>query len=133
VNHFEEYRTELNQLRLTDESKQTLLRAITSPGASHRPRVRRRWRRTALSAAVLCAAVTAAGAAQVAAPILQRYYQNSIVYQQNSAVLGQSQTKDGWTVTLTDCVGGRLQHIYWNRGGGPGGNQAGLGGGLCVG
>jgi hypothetical protein len=36
---------------------------------------------------------------------LQERYQNSVGYQQSGAVLNRSVTKDGWTMTLTDCVG----------------------------
>lgn len=106
MNNFEEYRTELDQLRLTDESKQALLRAMASPHASRKPRALRGWRRAVLTAAALCVIVAAtAGASQVVVPILQDYYQNSAGYGQSGAELGNSVTKDGWTMTLTDCVG----------------------------
>lgn len=105
MNNFEEYRTELDRLRLTKAGKQALLHTLTSQKTSCKPRRRRRWSRAAMVAAVLCIAVATAGAVRVTEPILQKYYQNSPAYQQSSAILGMSQTRDGWTLTLTDCVG----------------------------
>ncbi len=103
MNNFEEYRAGLDQLRLTKDSKQSLIRTLTAPQAAKRSR--RGWSRAVLAAAVLCIAVATAGAVQVAAPILREYYQNSAGYGQSGSYLGNSVTKDGWTMTLTDCVG----------------------------
>lgn len=63
--------------------------------------------------AVLAAAVIAGllmlttGAVFLLKPVLQTYFgaSSSYVYQKNSQILNLSQTVNGWTMTLTDCVG----------------------------
>lgn len=48
-----------------------------------------------------------AGAAFLLKPVLRTYFGESAayVYQKNSQILNLSQTVDGWTMTLTDCIG----------------------------
>lgn len=62
--------------------------------------------RLVLAAAVLaCALVATAVAARVLIPVMRDYFGGGAGYDQSGALLGQSQTSDGWTMTLTDCVG----------------------------
>lgn len=98
----EQYRSELDRLQLTEESKAALIAALTtgSPALPHRPRA---WRYIIAAAAVICALVLSVGAVALS-PILGKYYENSPGYQQSSIALDSSITKDGWTLTLTDCV-----------------------------
>lgn len=98
------YREGLDRLRWTRSGKAALVRAVTAGERAKRPR-RAAWGRPAMAAAVLCAFVMTAGAAGTVIPILREQYRDSPGYRQSSAILGQSQTKDGWTLTLTDCVG----------------------------
>lgn len=68
----------------------------------------RRMFRTALVAAVIAGLlVIVAGAVLLLAPVLRNYFGESgqYIYQKNSQILNLSQTVDGWTLTLTDCVG----------------------------
>ena len=48
--------------------------------------------------------VISVGAAVVASPVVRSYFGNSIGYQQSAVELGESITKNGWTMTLTDCA-----------------------------
>lgn len=64
--------------------------------------------RTGVAAAAVAALLlVAVGAAALLKPVLQTYFGESYayVYQKNSQILNLSQTVDGWTMTLTDCVG----------------------------
>ena len=104
------YREELEQVRLTEESKRELVRALearrelAAEGDGHRRT--RCWSRTAVAVAALIGMlVLSVGAAVTVSPVLRSYFGDSAAYQQSAAELGQSVTKDGWTVTLTDCVG----------------------------
>lgn len=103
------YREELDQIRLTEESKTELTRALAARRTEkERPRGRRahRWSRTAVLAAALAGALAlSVGAAVVVSPVLRSHFGDSAGYQQSAAELGQSVTKDGWTMTLTDCMG----------------------------
>lgn len=68
----------------------------------------RRVLRTGLVAAVIAALlVVIAGATFLFAPVLKDYFGESAsyVYQKNSQILNLNKTVDGWTLTLTDCVG----------------------------
>ncbi len=100
-----QYRQELDDLRLTQESKAALVQALTEKHMGPVQRRSRRWRRTVVTAvAAVCALMVTAGAVVVVPPVLERYYGNSAGYQQASIQVGQSITKDGWTMTLTDCI-----------------------------
>ena len=102
---YEQYRKELEQIRLTKESKEALIHALQAkqvPQASRKPR---RWNRVTLIAAAMAAVlVISAGAAVVASPVVRSYFGNSIGYQQSAVELGESITQNGWTMTLTDCA-----------------------------
>ena len=101
----EQYRKELEQVRLTRESKEALTRALSAcknreTTSSHRPR---RWSRTMLIAAAVAAIlVVSASAAAIVFPVVRSYFGNSIGYQQSAVELGESITQNGWTMTLTD-------------------------------
>lgn len=102
---YEQYRSELDQIRLTKESKAALIHALSAkqaPQASPRPR--RLNRLTLIAAAVAGVLVISAGAAAVVSPVVRSYFGNSIGYQQSAVELGESITKNGWTMTLTDCA-----------------------------
>ena len=73
-----------------------------------RPAVKRkRGFRAVLAAAVIGLLLLPAGAVFLLRPVLQTYFGESAcyVYQKNSQILNLSQTTDGWTMTLTDCIG----------------------------
>ena len=61
---------------------------------------------TILALAAACALVlaVAASATVLITPILRGYYENSAGYRQSSIEVGKSVTRNGWTLTLTDCV-----------------------------
>lgn len=101
-----QYKEELSQIRLTEESKAMLTQALSGHGEARTgTKPRRSWRRTALlAAACLSALVVTVSAAGVISPVLKDYYGDSAGYQQSAISLGQSITQNGWTMTLTDCV-----------------------------
>lgn len=101
----ERYRDELNQIRLTEESKGDLARALAARQEKSAQRPRRRWSRTAVAAAVVTAIlVGSVGAAVVVPPVVRSYFGDSAGYRQSAVELGQSITQNGWTLTLTDCM-----------------------------
>lgn len=101
----ERYRDELNQIRLTKESREDLARALAARQEQPAQRARRRWSRTAVAAAVLAAVlVGSVGAAVVVPPVVRSYFGDSAGYRQSAVKLGESITKNGWTMTLTDCM-----------------------------
>ena len=98
---------ELDQIRLTEESKQALIGALTAQQSNPQKKVcnPHHWRKTALVAAAVAAAlVVSVGAAVVAPAVMRDYFGNSAGYQQSAVELGESITKNGWTMTLTDCA-----------------------------
>lgn len=77
-------------------------------GAEGRAARPQRLFRAILAAAVIAGLLmTTAGAIFLLRPVLQTYFGASApyVYQKNSQILNLSQTVDGWTMTLTDCIG----------------------------
>lgn len=80
--------------------------ALTEAGRySARPRC---FFRAGLAAAVVAGLLMlTTGAVFLLKPVLQTYFGASAayVYQKNSQILNLSQTVDGWTMTLTDCIG----------------------------
>ena len=78
-------------------------------------------------AALIGVLVLSVGAAVTVSPVLRSYFGDSAAYQQSAAELGQSVTKDGWTVTLTDCVGRRPQSLVRPGDRRAGGHSAGCG------
>lgn len=108
---FERYKTELDRVRLTAESKKALAESLRRRRTADRPEIRtRRLRlgagRIAAAAAVVCLLVTGAVAGVVASPTLRDLvFGDSAGYEQSSGFVGKSVERDGWTVTITDCVG----------------------------
>lgn len=75
-------------------------------GGSERPARPRRAVRTALLvAAALAVLVASVGAVVAGMPVMRAYFGGGAGYEQSSAALDRSVTQDGWTLTLTDCVG----------------------------
>ena len=99
-----QYQSELDQIRLTEESKGRLIHSLCGREKPVRARNARGWRRTVIAAAAVCVLIVSVSAAALIVPVLGEYYQNSKGYQQSSVVLEESITKNGWTMTLTDCV-----------------------------
>lgn len=102
----EQYRSELNQIALTDESKRALAAhlAARTKKTTRTRRPRRLLRVPAAAAAVLCALAVGVGAAVTGVPVMWDYYGGGPGYEQSAMELGESVTKNGWTMTLTDCV-----------------------------
>ena len=103
----EAYRSELDQVCLTAAGKEALVRRLCRGEETPRRPTRRPWRtfRTAVLAAVaLCALIMGVGAAVVHLPVLQGYYGGGAGYEQSAVAVGESVTKSGWTLTLTDFV-----------------------------
>lgn len=108
-----EYQSRLNQIKLTAESKAALICSLNGhQNAKCSKPMKKRWKASAITAvAAMLILTTTAVAVAFVIPVLSDYYQNSIGYQQSSVVLGESITKNGWTVTLTDSVMDRY-NIY---------------------
>ena len=108
---FESYKTELDRVRLTEESKRVLAESLRHHKAADRPEIRSRRLtagagRIAAVAAVVCLLVTGAVAGVVASPTLRDLvFGESAGYEQSSGFVGKSVERDGWTVTITDCIG----------------------------
>lgn len=107
----ERYRDELDRMRLTEESR----RALTSSLGRHRRPERRPLRVTgglrqaAVIAAAVCLLTTAAVAMVAASPTLRdSVFGEGGGYEQSSSFIGRSIEKNGWTLTITDCVGDDL-------------------------
>lgn len=109
--NFESYRGELDRVRLTEESKQALVESLKRQTAIDRSgngsrRLTMGTGRIAAAAAALCLLMTGAMAAVAASPTLRdQMFGNSAGYEQSSAFIGKSVEQNGWTVTITDCVG----------------------------
>ncbi|MFQ7854836.1 MAG: DUF4179 domain-containing protein [Flavonifractor plautii] len=103
------YREELEQVRLTEESKRELVRALearrelAAEGTGQKDALLEPYRRGGGRPDRRAGVVGGGGGDRL--PVLRSYFGDSAAYQQSAAELGQSVTKDGWTVTLTDCVG----------------------------
>ena len=71
------------------------------------PKSKRMFRVGLMAAVVTGLLIIAAGAVCLVTPVLQSYFGDTAqyVYQKNSQILNLSQTIDGWTLTLTDCIG----------------------------
>lgn len=98
------YRDKMDSVCLSALGKQRMLEALSAEKANAAPKPRRVLR-TGLVAAVLLVLLTlAAGAALLLVPVLRDYY-GGAGYDQSGSTLGHSVTQNGWTMTLTDCVG----------------------------
>ena len=104
----QEYNRAMEQVRLSPEGEARVLRALEAQAQSPR----RKQRRDPLIAVLAAAAALLMGAAAVAglSPVLEHYFANTP--EEELSLLGAgaypldiSQSYEGWTVTLTDCVG----------------------------
>ena len=107
---FSNYKTELDRLRLTEESKRALASSLANRRAEPARKPPRRlagtFRLAVTIAAVVCLLATAGYAAVTAAPtLMDRIFEGGAAYDQSSAFIGKSVDNNGWTVTITDCVG----------------------------
>lgn len=98
------YQNELDQIKLTGESKAALTASLTAHNRSAAHQRRKRLPSVIAAAAAVCVLATSAAAIGLAHPVLAERFQNSSGYQQSGTALGQSVTQDGWTMTLTDSV-----------------------------
>ena len=107
---FESYKNELDRIRLTDEGKRALAESLSRRETAKRPmrpiRLKAGAGRIAAAAAVICLLITGAVAAAAGSPTLRdAVFGDSAGYSQSSGFIGRSVEKEGWTVTITDCVG----------------------------
>lgn len=109
---FESYRAELDGLRLTEESRERLAdrltgrRSLEADRRSHRPGGR--LGRAAVIAAAACLLAAVGGAAVVSSvPTLRdRFFGgDSAGYRQSGGFVGRAVENNGWTLSITDCVG----------------------------
>lgn len=114
--NFESYKTDLDRVRLTEESKQALTEHLLrhSAAASIQPQKRPLRARHVLAAAAVIAllsALSVAAVAQVnAEPTLGGAFTGDQAgYDQASGTVGRMAEVDGWTATITDCVGDDFQ------------------------
>lgn len=109
--NFNNYKTELDRLRLTEESKKALAASLARQGGVQEAPRRRTGtlRLAAVIAAAICLLATAGYAAAAAAPTLWgSVFTDSAAYEKSSAFIGRTVDNNGWTVTITDCVGDDL-------------------------
>ena len=104
----QEYNRAMEQVRLSPEGEARVLQALEAQAQSPR----RKQRRDPLIAVLAAAAALLMGAAAVAglSPVLEHYFADTP--EEELSLLGAgaypldiSQSYEGWTVTLTDCVG----------------------------
>lgn len=98
-----QYRNEIEQIYLTEKSKEILIQKLINrhTNKSRSLQVRRFSLRVAIT---ICLLVFSTTVIAIGLPVLQKYFHGN-GYQQSAAILGKSVTRDGWTLTLTDCVG----------------------------
>lgn len=102
-----QYRTQLNHVKLTDADKNILVYKMMD--AQRKVQNRRKdlsWRMIATLVVVVCLFTATAGALIWYNTLSPLWAEGSqVVYEENKMILNKSQTIDGWTVTLTDCIG----------------------------
>ena len=97
-----QYRSELQQIYFTEESKKILIQNLNTSQSKkskniHIPR---------FSAVAVCVflMLLSTTALAIGFPILKTYFKGN-GYEQSATLLGKSVIQEGWTLTLTDCVG----------------------------
>lgn len=102
-----QYRDELDKVRLSAQSKQQLIDRLHEQSAPQTAKKCGRKRRAVVLAVAACVVLAATAGAAVLHDTLQHLwtYESQPVYEAYKTGLGRTQTADGWTVTLTDCVG----------------------------
>lgn len=100
-----EYQNSLDQLKLTEESKTQLIQALKTADCTQTHPHHQKWKLPlAAAAAIVCLMTVTPLAVKVLSPVIADHYQNSPGYQQSMVELGDSITKHGWTLTMTDAV-----------------------------
>ena len=114
--NFESYKSELDRVRLTEESKRALTESLGRRGRAESRSVGRRPLRArhvlAVAAVIgLLSVLSAAAVAQTdAAPTLGGFFTGDQAgYDQASGTVGRMAENDGWTAVITDCVGDDFQ------------------------
>ena len=104
----QEFNWAMDQVKLPPEAEERILRALEDRAQSPR----RKHRKGPLIAVLAAAAALLMGAAAVAglSPVLERYFADTPKEELSllgvgAYPIGISQSYEGWTVTLTDCVG----------------------------
>ena len=92
-------------IRMTDAGKQKLIRQMTAGEKRTAPAPKRVLRTSLVAAVFACVLLATAGAIALSTPILRQYLGGGAAYGQNVQSLNLSQTVNGYTITLTDCVG----------------------------
>lgn len=109
--NFENYKKELDRVRLTRESKRALAESLGQRSQVRRTAARRplraRYMLAAAAVASLLAALSVVAVAQVVGePTLGNSFTgDSAGYDQSSGLVGRMAENDGWTAAITDCVG----------------------------
>ena len=104
----QEFNWAMDQVKLPPEAEERILRALEDRAQAPR----RKRRKGPLIAVLAAAAALLMGAAAVAglSPVLERYFADTpkeelSLLGAGAYPIGISQSYEGWTVTLTDCVG----------------------------
>lgn len=112
LKNFDDYKNELDQVRLTEGSKKALAESLRRRQTEADRSMRKgplKLARIAAAAAVVClltALTVPAIANMTGEPTLGNAFTgNQAGYDQSSGVVGRSVERDGWTITVTDCVG----------------------------
>lgn len=102
-----QYRDELDKVRLSAQSKQQLIDRLHEQSVPQTVKKCGRKRRAVVLAVAACVVLAATAGAAVLHDTLQHLWTDASqpVYEAYKTDLGRTQTADGWTVTLTDCVG----------------------------
>ena len=113
LDNLDGYKEELDRVRLTEDSKRALAASLGRRERRAQPRralhLPGGLRQAAVVAAVLCLLTSAAVAVVAASPTLRdSVFGGGAGYEQSSGFIGQSIEKNGWTLTITDCVGDDL-------------------------
>lgn len=98
------YGQSLEALAFSECAKSRMKNALLSADSARHNHFHRPASVVAIAAALSVFLVVSAAAAFLVIPTLKEYYQNSQGYQQSSVEINQSVAKNGWTMTLTDCV-----------------------------
>lgn len=101
--HEATYAQSLDALTFSEDAKRRMTQRLLSEPTPKRAHVPRRLSVAAL-AAILSLVLALTAAAVFAVPTLRAYYENSAGYRQSAVEWNRSLTKNGWTMTLTDCV-----------------------------
>lgn len=102
--HEATYHQSLDALAFSETAKRRMTQKLLAEPTPNRTRLPRRLSAAAMAAVLSLLLALSAAAAFFAVPTLRAYYRNSPGYLQSAVEWNQSLTKNGWTMTLTDCV-----------------------------